>query len=56
MEMGRPCDKNGPAENGTRYVNVGRKKRQKENWATVIRWEDTFKRVAGGHWSRVART
>jgi hypothetical protein len=29
MEMDRPCGKNGPALVSTRYVNVGRKNRQK---------------------------
>jgi hypothetical protein len=34
VEMGRPCGKNGPAQMGTHYINVGRKNRQKENWVT----------------------
>ena len=32
--MGRPCGKNGAANTGTDYVNVGRKNGQQENWAT----------------------
>ena len=34
MEMGRPCGKNGAANTGTDYVNVGRQNGQQENWAT----------------------
>lgn len=34
VEMGRKSDKNVPAQMGTGNISVGRKNRQKENWAT----------------------
>jgi hypothetical protein len=35
VDMGKTCGTNGPAQMGTRYINVGRKNGQKEKWATV---------------------
>jgi nicotinamide mononucleotide (NMN) deamidase PncC len=34
VEIGGPCGKKGSAQIGTCYVNVGRKNRQNEHWAT----------------------
>jgi hypothetical protein len=59
VEMGRPCGRNGPAQMGTGYINVGRKNRQKENGATADKMDgrtDTFRRAGGGQWSRKPKT
>jgi hypothetical protein len=44
--MEKPCGKNGPTQVGTRYINVGRKNRQKGS--TEDPMIDTYKRVSGG--------
>lgn len=53
LEMERPCGINGPALVGKRYINVGRKNRQKGS--TEDPMTDTYKRVSGGQWARVTK-
>jgi hypothetical protein len=33
VKIGRPCDKNGPSQTRTRYINMGRKNGHQEKWA-----------------------